>query len=299
MNKRCAARIMLLSLLLLASGGFMFWSAAAGSLADRGLNESHIVVHGHARSQHHRHIGGAGTCTGACIDTSTTPCWGSLHAGLCPGASNIECCVGPTPHCPGQCLSTTYQPCGGSLHAGLCPGPADVECCENGPSPPSPPPSSWTRAQCQHVAQEWVDAKIRYSWSATEKQYITSGQGPYRTDCSGFVSAAWNVPPPGAVVDSMPAFNIPESELQPCDALLHAGEGADGHVALFMGWSSPGKPLVVEECGHMSECCGGEATCPGSCGTAAACNEYCPGCPIQKRTWPSLQGFQPIRRNGW
>lgn len=68
--------------------------------------------------------------------------------------------------------------------------------------------------------------------------------------------------------------------LQQCDALLHVGE----HVVLFWGWQSPGVPIVVEECGHFSGCCGAEATCPGSCGTAASCNEYCPGVRARARS---------------
>jgi hypothetical protein len=77
-------------------------------------------------------------------------------------------------------------------------------------------------------------------------------------DCSGFVSAAWNVPPPGAVTyDNFPCYQIDASELRTCDALLNPAE----HVALFIGWDN-GQPLVMEECGHVPECCGSEATCP-------------------------------------
>lgn len=37
-----------------------------------------------------------------------------------------------------------------------------------------------------------------YSWSETTYQYVKSGKGKYRSDCSGFVSATWDVDPPGA-----------------------------------------------------------------------------------------------------
>ncbi len=102
------------------------------------------------------------------------------------------------------------------------------------------------------------------------------------------------------MVDSLPISIISESELKPCDALRHLGEGTAGHVAMFLGWHSPGVPWIAEECGHFSDCCGGAATCPGKCGSATNCNEYCPGCPIQQHIWADgLRGFQPIRRHGW
>jgi hypothetical protein len=99
----------------------------------------------------------------------------------------------------------------------------------------------------------------------------------------------------------MPVNVIDVNDMQPCDAFQLLGEGASGHVALFLGWQSPGVPLVVEECGHESYCCGDQATCPGACGpTGDDCNEYCNGCPIQRRAWTwGFNGFRAIRRNGW
>lgn len=123
------------------------------------------------------------------------------------------------------------------------------------------------------------------------------GPWPYRSDCSGFVSAAWNEPPPGAVTQDFPCYQIDASDLQLGDALLNPSE----HVAMFVGWDDNGNPTVVEECGHTPDCCGGDATCPGSCGASSSdCDEYCPGCPIQLRSWPEIYpGFYPCRRNGW
>ena len=84
------------------------------------------------------------------------------------------------------------------------------------------------------------------------------GARSYRSDCSGFVSASWNVPPPGAVTQSFPAYAIAESDLQRGDALLMASD----HVALFWGWAAPGQPIVVEECGAWARPGGGGGMTP-------------------------------------
>jgi len=194
----------------------------------------------------------------------------------------------------GTCESTSSK-CDGHFYAGHCPGPSNIQCCVKG----NAGGGNWTREECMKVAKAWHNNKIRYSWSPTTKQHVKFGKGLYRSDCSGFVTAAWNFDPPGAVVDTMPGYNIDAKELKTCDALKHEGTGGNGHVALFVEWKG-NNPVVVEECGHTSECCEGEATCPGKCGSASKCDEYCPGCPIQWREWSDgLRGFQPIRRKGW
>jgi hypothetical protein len=57
--------------------------------------------------------------------------------------------------------------------------------------------SAWNVTDCGTVANAWLHAKIPYDWTANTKQYVTFGKGLYRADCSGFVSAAWNIAPPG------------------------------------------------------------------------------------------------------
>lgn len=230
--------------------------------------------------------------SGNCINTDTTKCSGSLFAGFCPGPDNCECCVTDFPSCTvdgttGKCQATSSS-CSGTYFAGYCPGPANVECCVAGAH-------EWNRSVCEEVALTWVKYQVKYSWTATALQWITHGQGKYRTDCSGFVSATWNVPPPGAVTSGFPCYQITEAELVRGDALLNPSE----HVALFWGWDPYGKPQVIEECGHVPACCGKNATCPGACGTETNCDEYCPGCPIQVDTWDGYTGFYPCRRNGW
>ena len=80
----------------------------------------------------------ASTCPGACIDTTTTSCWGTLHPDLCPGGANIVCCEGGCGcPCSGQCINVNYQGCTGTLEAGECPGPAEIQCCAGG-GPPEP-----------------------------------------------------------------------------------------------------------------------------------------------------------------
>lgn len=54
--------------------------------------------------------------------------------------------------------------------------------------------------------------------------------GKYRSDCSGFVSAAWNHPPPGYTTQTMPVQALKSfNDLQPCDAILKRGS----HIAMF------------------------------------------------------------------
>jgi hypothetical protein len=94
--------------------------------------------------------GGGGSCyaggvTGTCIDTNVSTCGGTLHTGLCPGASNIRCCTvggggggGGTTY--GSCTyggqsgvcQNDSQYCAGSYRSGLCPGASSIRCCLGG-----------------------------------------------------------------------------------------------------------------------------------------------------------------------
>lgn len=83
----------------------------------------------------------------------------------------------------------------------------------------------------------WWDAQVPYSQS---KWY----QG-YRTDCSGFVSMAWqlgtsyttaNFISGGGQSFVLPSYN----SLQPGDALVRRSNGA-GHMFLFLGWNNAAK----------------------------------------------------------
>ncbi|MGD0530649.1 MAG: hypothetical protein ABSE49_36285 [Polyangiaceae bacterium] len=114
-------------------------------------------------------------------------------------------------------------------------------------------------------AQQWVTAKLLYCQSANGQpdddtscspvcmRESNPEWDPYRSDCSGFVSWAWDLPAPGRVTSEFAPFEtdittaIQASDLQPGDACnLTAG----GHIVLFVQWVTPGKSaLFMEEPG--------------------------------------------------
>jgi len=81
-------------------------------------------------------------------------------------------------------------------------------------------------------ARIWIDNQVPYSQTA-----IRDG---YRTDCSGFVSYAWQLPTPGPdttlFVSGGYAIEISIDELQPGDALNNNRPGNLGHIVLFVRW---------------------------------------------------------------
>ncbi|MBI5534802.1 MAG: thrombospondin type 3 repeat-containing protein [Deltaproteobacteria bacterium] len=80
-------------------------------------------------------------------------------------------------------------------------------------------------------AFEWVDDHVMYSQTPQSKY------GGYRTDCSGYVSYSWGLPPPGILANDFHNTSEPYSkkidwaDLQPGDAIARPG-----HVLLFAGW---------------------------------------------------------------
>jgi len=196
----------------------------------------------------------------------------------------------------GNCQDRNGGCSGGSFYPGHCPGSSAIQCCVRGGSGPNPGPrpgptgGGWSRESCASVANSWLSRGVLYDWRA-------NGPGGYRADCSGLVSASWGFSAPGYTTATIPGQRISASELKPCDALLR--RGSPGHIALFMGWSSSGSPLVIEECGHGRSCCSSGYTCPGACSKGGKCQMYCPGCPIQRRSWAGVGSYTPFRRNGW
>jgi len=80
-------------------------------------------------------------------------------------------------------------------------------------------------------AQAWVDAKIPYNQQAQ--------RDGYRTDCSGFVSYAWQLsgsPDTTSFVTKGYAVDIPIEKLQPADALNNKRPGDEGHIVIFVRW---------------------------------------------------------------
>jgi lysozyme len=117
-------------------------------------------------------------------------------------------------------------------------------------------------------AEEWVTAKLAYCQSPDgEPDPDTSCAGtcertsnpewdPYRSDCSGFVSWAWQLPAPGLVTSEFAPFETGDSttidctDMQPGDA---ANLTAGGHIVLFKEWVTPGSEAVfIEEPGCSS-----------------------------------------------
>lgn len=83
-------------------------------------------------------------------------------------------------------------------------------------------------------ALNWVSNGVQYSQSPQSRW------GGYRTDCSGLVSMAWGLPPPGNTThsfaggpwDNNRSRRIGWDELQPGDALNNPTH----HIMLFAGW---------------------------------------------------------------
>lgn len=84
-------------------------------------------------------------------------------------------------------------------------------------------------------AQDWVDKHVPYSQ--------TGSHDGYRTDCSGFVSMAWELAKPGLTTFTMHTVskNVTKAELAPGDAM-----NCDSHhIVLFAGWTSSDKSHYV------------------------------------------------------
>jgi MYXO-CTERM domain-containing protein len=103
-------------------------------------------------------------------------------------------------------------------------------------------------------ADQWVTAKLLYCQSANgAPDYDPScpstcvrennpAWNPYRSDCSGFVSWAWDLPSPGrttsefAPADTTVSYAIDGNDMEPGDAVNIPGD----HMVLFVSWVTPG-----------------------------------------------------------
>jgi hypothetical protein len=128
--------------------------------------------------------------------------------------------------------------------------------------------SAIVRNEILNRARSWIDERVFYSQSRNH----TNRFGTYRTDCSGYVSMAWAL---SSSYTTWTLWNVSTrigaGELQPGDALLKDSGGTD-HVALFVRWAGPNRPVVWEE--------------------------YTSGRPAEERTWEGLRGFTPVRYKG-
>ncbi|MEV6304577.1 hypothetical protein AB0M02_34570 [Actinoplanes sp. NPDC051861] len=93
-----------------------------------------------------------------------------------------------------------------------------------------------SRAEIIARARTWAVAPRAYSQEAYDE---ISG---YRLDCSGFVSMAWALRPPGETTVELPDYCvlIDIDDLRRGDAVMNGGPGTwgdAGHVMLFDAWS--------------------------------------------------------------
>jgi len=118
---------------------------------------------------------------------------------------------------------------------------------------------------------EWVNARLHYcqaargavdydsacwGWEGSSHRCdreSNSAWNRYRSDCSGFVTWAWGLPPVGDggyVTSEFAPYNdtfshtIEGSALEPGDAL---NKTPDGHIILFKGWVHAGREAVFME----------------------------------------------------
>jgi len=92
---------------------------------------------------------------------------------------------------------------------------------------------SLTRTQILQRAVDWVNAEVPYNDSTAQGWSDSTVGGPYREDCSGFVSMAWGLTS-SLTSQTLPsvATVIPTSQLQPGDALDYTAE----HALIFDQW---------------------------------------------------------------
>jgi hypothetical protein len=139
------------------------------------------------------------------------------------------------------------------------------------PPPPLPRPETGFAEEALGRARSWVDAKMPYCGGPNGGTDVICGgtcrrDGPaknaawdrYRSDCSGFVSWSWGLPPPGRSTSALAPFDtevstvIAVADLAPGDAL-----NTDGHVMLWGGWVDEvaGTARILEEsrCGRTAQ----------------------------------------------
>lgn len=119
-----------------------------------------------------------------------------------------------------------------------------------------------TRSDAIARGELWVNAKLQYCQAAngahdddtacasTCTRESNVDWDPYRSDCSGFISWAWELPSPGRVTGEFAPFETAVSstiactDLKPGDA---ANKNAGGHIVLFKEWVTPGVEAVFLE----------------------------------------------------
>jgi len=161
-----------------------------------------------------------GSCPGVCQATSVQ-CGSTYRPGLCPGGSNIECCPMATPSCNGQCQQNSL-PCGGKYVSGQCPGASNIQCCTSG-------------GQC--VSRDTVISRLVSKANGQYCECVCPHLSPWRCDCSGIASYAWELAAPGQVTSTLPRYSTrlaAWTDMKPGDIILKP----DQHVEVFHQWES-------------------------------------------------------------
>jgi ribosomal protein L27 len=125
---------------------------------------------------------------------------------------------------------------GGIAHAGTVGSGYDTS---NGTGTigPAAPGDAISRAQIISRADDWINAQVPYS--QTEGWEDSATGGPYRMDCSGFVSMAWGLPT-SMVTSTLPEVATVTDGNISGDSNLNAGDALDytaDHVVLFDHWT--------------------------------------------------------------
>lgn len=130
------------------------------------------------------------------------------------------------------------------------------DCGADAPEAPAQPAPD-VDAQRQEVldrGQTWVDRNVPYSMS----NYTNGPDGKqWRTDCSGFVSMAYDLDQSYSTVTLEQHFTpIAKEDLQPGDIIGNLGAGsagAAGHVVIFTGWTDESKTTftTIEQAGGV------------------------------------------------
>ena len=86
------------------------------------------------------------------------------------------------------------------------------------------------------------------TWAGQPRRYSQEDRDPdsaYRLDCSGYVSMAWQLDPPGLTTVELPdlCVQIPNDDLRPGDIVMIGGPGTTGdagHAIIFEAWAVGG-----------------------------------------------------------
>ena len=150
------------------------------------------------------------------------------------------------------------------LLVGACTGQIDGNGMPSGDDQASPDATTSPDADTTNPAvargQLWVDAMVPYCQAPNHKADAdvdcastctrpdNAAWDPYRSDCSGFVSWAWDLPAPGRTTHLFAPYKtdittaIMAADLVPGDAVNN-----DTHMMLFKAWVTPGASATFME----------------------------------------------------